>query len=127
MPNAGGELYLSTSDEEGSGGPDSFTTMNSGDVYGSDVLERSYWGGGDYSSWIDYSNSLPPGLLQRYYIYVQPTAYTDTVGTAIVRIQIWRQSRWQSSRTAFQLVWQKRILALPCNKSHGALHVVGFC
>ena len=100
-----------------------FASVESG-VYGSDVRERSYWGGGDHSAWIDYSNSLPPGLLQRYYVYAQPTLNTDNIGTAISRIQIWRQVRSRSSRHAFQLVWQRRVRVLPCNVTHGALHEV---
>jgi len=92
-------------------------------VYGSDVRQRADWGGADYSAWIDYSNSLPPGLLQRYYVYAQPTSNTDSIGTAISRIQIWRQSPSLSIR-AFQLVWQRRILVLACNRTHGALHAV---
>jgi len=96
-------------------------------VYGSDVFERSYWGGGDYSTWLDYSNSLPPGLLQRYYVYAQPAQHTDNVGTGVARIQIWRQSRPPSpvsARRAFQLVWQARVLLLPCDALRGALHTV---
>jgi len=97
-------------------------------VYGSDVVERSYWGGGDYSSWIDLTNSLPPGLLQRYFVFAQPTADTNNVGTAVVRIQIWRQinspAQSLSPRRAYQLVWQRRVLLLPCNATHGALHAV---
>ena len=91
-------------------------------IYGSDVVERSYWGGGDYSSWLDLTNSLPPGLLQRYYVFAQPSAHTDNVGTAVVRIQVWRPV--PSAHRAFQLVWQRRILLLPCDHNHGALHTV---
>jgi len=108
MSNVDGEIY--TSIENG--------------VYGSDVRERSYWGGGDYSAWVDFSNSLPPGLLQRYYVYAQPTSNTDVIGTAISRIQIWRQTRTPAFRRAFQLVWQRRVLVLPCNRTHGALLAV---
>ena len=93
-------------------------------VYGSNVRERAYWGGGDYSAWIDFSNSLPPGLLQRFFVFAQPTANADRIGTAVSRIQIWRQSSWKTSRRAFQLVWQRRVLVLPCNRTHGALRTV---
>ena len=114
--------------------------MTGGDgehLHGSDVFERSYWGGGDYATWLDYSNSLPPGLLQRYYVYAQPARHTDNVGTGIARIQIWRptavvesqsqlpyQSPPRQRRAAFQLVWHARVLLLPCNATHGALHAV---
>ena len=96
-------------------------------IYGSDVRERSFWGGGDYSSWIDFSNALPPGLLQRYLVFAHPTEHTDTIGTALVRIQIWRQRLSKSTRRAFQLVWQRRVRVLPCNWTHGALLTVKLC
>jgi len=89
-------------------------TSVEGGVHGSDVRQRANWGGADYSAWIDYSNSLPPGLLQRYYVYAQPTSDMDNIGTAISRIQIWRPILSLSSRRAFQLLWQRRILVLPC-------------
>jgi len=101
-----------------------YTSIEAG-IYGSDVRERAYWGGGDYSAWIDFSNSLPPGLLQRFYVFAQPTAQTDVIGTAVSRIQIWRQSPSTPTRRAFQLVWQRRVLVLPCDRNLGALHVVG--
>jgi len=94
-----------------------------GGLYGSDVHSRQHWGDGDYSSWIDYSHPLPPGLLQRFYVFAQPTANTKNVGTAVSRIQIWRHSL-SKSQHAFQLVWQRRVLVLACNSSHGALHAV---
>ena len=93
-------------------------------IYGSDVLQRSYWGGDFYSAWLDYSNSLPAGLLQRFYVFAQPAASTAGIGTAISRIQIWRPSPSRSLRRAFQLVWERRILVLPCNRTHGALLTV---
>jgi len=108
VSNADGEVYTST--ESG--------------VYGSDVHVRSYWGGAGYSAWIDYSNALPAGLLQRFYVFAQPVANTDSIGTAISRIQIWRQIHSRSLRRAFQLVWQRRIVVLPCNRTHGALSTV---
>ena len=95
-----------------------------GHLYGSDVRERSYWGGEGYSAWIDYSNALPAGLLQRFYVFAQPAANTDSIGTAISRIQIWRQIPSRSLRRTFRLVWQRRVLVLPCNGTHGALHSV---
>jgi len=93
-------------------------------VHGSNVRARQYWGDSNYSSWIDYSNVLPTGLLQRYYVFAQPTGQTANIGTAIARIQIWREIPRKSYRYAFQLVWERRILVLPCNSTHGALHEV---
>jgi len=93
-------------------------------IYGSEVRERSYWGGGQYSAWIDIGNSLPAGLLQRYYVFAQPAADTKHIGTAMARIQLWRPTASRSSRSAFQLVWQRRVLVLPYNRTHGALLVV---
>ena len=93
-------------------------------IYGSDVRKRSYWGGDSSTAWIDYSNSLPAGLLQRFYVFAQRTYDTEIIGTAISRIQIWREIPLKSSRRAFQLVWQRRILVLPCNITHGAFHAV---
>lgn len=109
MSNTDGASYLST--ENG--------------LYGSDVRQRAYWGGGDYSAWIDYSNSLPPGLLQRFYVFAQPSADTKKIGTAVSRIQIWRQTPSTSSLRAFQLVWERRVLVLPCDRLRGALRTVG--
>jgi len=95
--------------------PDGSLFLSSdGTLYGSDVRQRSYWGGDFYSAWLDYSNSLPAGLLQRFYVFAQPAASTAGIGTAISRIQIWRPSPSKSLRRAFQLVWQRRILVLPC-------------
>ena len=103
----------------------SLIVSSSSRVYGSDARERRYWGGGDYSAWIDYGNSLPAGLLQRFYVFAQPTADTKRIGTGVSRIQVWRQrSNFKSYNRAFQLVWERRVLVLPCNSTHGALHVV---
>ena len=96
-------------------------------IYGSDARERQYWGGGDYSAWIDYSNSLPTGLLQRFYVFAQPTADAKRIGTAVSRIQIWREKRSRSWKRSFQLVWEKRIRVLPCNGTQGALLAVRHC
>jgi len=102
----------------------SLSLSSDGGLYGSDVRERAYWGGGDYSAWIDFSNSLLPGVLQRFYVFAQPSADTNNIGTAVSRIQIWRQSPSTPAGRAFQLVWQRRVLMLPCNSTVGALHAV---
>jgi len=106
---------------DGTGGRITFRTKGEGDLYGNDVFLRpSHLTTGANRSFIDIDNSLPAGVIERFYIYVHNVSSLDAQSRRI-RLQIWR--RTDPTLRRFQLVWQQ-LINVTAGYSTGALYSV---